>query len=154
MEFFQLKLKVPRTMKNVKTHSLPEPPQVENHKSYSESHVHKKREKSKSSIYRALYSPWGHFLALFLILRRLFQAPRRFLGAIKIATESWESILSDSKVWSTGADLLARREIHYLDLDQGGKKRAVFSPLNTFLPIFSWIRILISRFFYERKVRG
>ena len=57
MEFFQLKLKVPRTMKNVKTHSLPEPPQVENHKSYSESHVHKKREKSKSSIYRALYSP-------------------------------------------------------------------------------------------------
>ena len=37
---------------------------------------------------------------------RLFRAPRRFLGAIKIATESWECILSDSKVWSMGIDLL------------------------------------------------
>ena len=36
----------------------------------------------------------------------LFWAPRRFLGAIKIATESWECILSDPKVCSTGVDLL------------------------------------------------
>ena len=44
---------------------------------------------------------------------RLFRAPRRFLGAIKIATESWESILSDSKVWSTGVDLLGNISIPF-----------------------------------------
>ena len=44
---------------------------------------------------------------------RLFRAPRRFLGAVKIATESWECILSDPKVWSTGVDLLGNISIHF-----------------------------------------
>jgi len=35
-----------------------------------------------------------------------FWAPRWFLRAVKIATESLEGILSDSKIWSTGVDLL------------------------------------------------
>ena len=34
---------------------------------------------------------------------------RRSLGALKIAIESWESILSDSKFWSTSVDLLGNK---------------------------------------------
>ena len=49
--------------------------------------------------------------------------------------------------------ILSRREIRRWILHQGGKK-VLFFPPNTFSPIFSWIRILMSRFFYERKVRG
>ena len=43
--------------------------------------------------------------------RRLFWVTRRFLRAIKIATESWECVLSDKKVWSTGVDLLGNISI-------------------------------------------
>ena len=48
--------------------------------------------------------------------KRLFWASRRFLGAIKIATESWECILSDSKVWSTGADLLGNISVPFTNV--------------------------------------
>ena len=65
-----------------------------------------------TAIYRAFYSACGEvcngfppFWHFFYYIR-LFRAPRRFLGAIKIATESWECILSDSKVWSTDFDRL------------------------------------------------
>ena len=48
------------------------------------------------------FKPFWHFFYYI----RLFRALRRFLGAIKIATESWECILSDYKFWSTGVDFL------------------------------------------------
>ena len=48
--------------------------------------------------------------------------------------------------------ITTRRDINML-VFHDGQGRAVF-PTNTFLRIFSCIRILMSRFFYERKVRG
>ena len=36
---------------------------------------------------------------------------RRFLRAVKIATESCECVLSDQKVWSRGVDLLGNISI-------------------------------------------
>ena len=44
---------------------------------------------------------------------RLFWVTRRFLRAIKIATESWECVLSDQKFWSTGVDLLGNISIAF-----------------------------------------
>ena len=55
------------------------------------------------------FTPFWHFFYYI----RLFRAPRRFLGAVKIATESWECILSDSQVWSTGVDLLGNISIPF-----------------------------------------
>ena len=48
---------------------------------------------------------FSHFWNFFLYITS-FRATRRFLGTLKIATESLESILSDPKFWSTCVDLL------------------------------------------------
>ena len=55
------------------------------------------------------FKPFWHFFYYI----RLFRAPRRFLGAKKIATESWECILVDSKVWSTIVDLLGNISVSF-----------------------------------------
>ena len=49
-------------------------------------------------------------LGLFYYIK-LFWAPRRFLGAIKIATESWECLLFEPIFWSTGVDHLGNISI-------------------------------------------
>ena len=55
--------------------------------------------------FRNFWHVWNYII--------LFWVTRRFLRAIKIATESWECVLSDQKVWSTGVDLLGNISIAF-----------------------------------------
>ena len=49
----------------------------------------------------------------FFNIIRLFRASRRFLGTIKIATGSWECILSDTEFWSTDVELVGNISITF-----------------------------------------
>ena len=53
---------------------------------------------------------FSHFWHVWNYIRP-FWVTRRFLRAIKIATESWECVLSYQKVWSTSVDLLGNISI-------------------------------------------